>query len=407
MFEICLDNRMEYVHNRDVGLALVNAVSSSEIWGRILHIGGGSSCQYTYREIVEKVLTGAGVGMLPEEAFSRRPFSTDWIDTEESQRLLRFQRYTLDHYMAEFTQKLGFRRFLAGVFRPLVRIALLSRSPYYTLQRFSRQADSLHGKLAVVTCGATSFGEAVAKKLAQQGMRLVLLEKSGENMNELAFQIREEGGSVDVIAADVSRGEKVIRLFRRVRRGWGPVDVLVNHADLVWFSDRKEASNSAVWKRIERNLLGIIRFSELVLEDMKRAGQGHVVFLEPALKLLPLRPTALLRGVRAFFRQYIRHLNRELRLSPIKVSLVRAGIATTDLLRISRILRVFSRRNRSYGIELRPEVLANRIWVLLIRPEPVIYIPRFVRIFTWMETYAGWLVELVRNRLSPVRVKSG
>jgi NADP-dependent 3-hydroxy acid dehydrogenase YdfG len=407
MFEIRMDNRMEYVHNRDVGLALANAVSSSEIWGKILHIGGGARCQYTYREIVEKVMSGVGVGMLPDEAFSQRPFSTDWIDTEESQRLLHYQRYTLDDYMQEFSDRLGFRRFLAHIFRPLVRAVLLARSPYYRVRRFQKQKDEMQGKLAVVTCGTTSFGEAAAKKLASEGMRLLLIEKPGEDLQDLVFQIREEGGRADVLAADISRGENIVRLFRQIRRSWGPVDVLVNHADLVWYNGKKDAYNSRVWKRIERNLLGMIRFSELILEDMKKTGEGHVVFLEPALKLLPIRPSPLLRGVRAFFRTYIQHLNRELGLSPVRVSLVKAGIATTDLLKISRLLRVFNRRNRSYGVELRPEVLANRIWLLLIRPEPVIYIPRFVRIFAWLDTYAGWLVEFIRTRLSPMRVKSG
>jgi UDP-glucose 4-epimerase len=41
MFDIPLENRMEYVHTRDVGLAFANAVSSPEVWGKILLIGGG------------------------------------------------------------------------------------------------------------------------------------------------------------------------------------------------------------------------------------------------------------------------------------------------------------------------------------------------------------------------------
>ena len=47
MFDIPLDNRMEYVHTRDVGLAFANAVSSPGVWGKILLIGGGLRCQYT------------------------------------------------------------------------------------------------------------------------------------------------------------------------------------------------------------------------------------------------------------------------------------------------------------------------------------------------------------------------
>jgi len=46
MFDVPLDNRMEYAHTRDVGLAMANAVSSEEVWGKILLIGGGARCQY-------------------------------------------------------------------------------------------------------------------------------------------------------------------------------------------------------------------------------------------------------------------------------------------------------------------------------------------------------------------------
>jgi len=399
MFEIRLDNRMEYVHNRDVGLALARAVDNSDIWGKILHIGGGPRCRYTYRQIVEKVMEGVGVGMLPEEAFSTRPFSTDWIDTEESQRLLRYQRYTLNDYMREFSARLGFRRVLARVFRPVVRAVLLSRSPYYRARRYARQCGSMRGRLAVFTCADTSFGEAAAKKLALEGMRVLLIEKPGNNLQELAFQIREEGGRAEIIPADLSRGEQIIRLFRKICGTWGPIDVLVNHADLVWYNGRKEAYNSRVWKRIEGNLLGEIRLAELFAEDMKRSGRGHIVFLEPALKLLPIRPTALLHGIRSFFRTYVQNLGRELRGTLVRVSLVKAGIATTDLLRISRLILLFSRR-KGYGVEVRPEALANRIWMLLIRPEPVIYIPRRIRVFAWMDSYAGWLVDLIRTFLS-------
>jgi short-subunit dehydrogenase len=300
---------------------------------------------------------------------------------------------------------LGFRRELARIFRPLVRAALLARSPYYRVRRYQQQREAMFGKLAVVTCAATSFGEAAAKKLAQEGMRLLLVNKPGHHLESLAFQIREEGGQVDVLAKDMSRGAEVLRLFRKVRRSWGPIDVLVNHADLVWFNG--DAYNTGKLKRVERNLLGVIRFSELILEDMKKSGRGHVIFLESALNLFPLRPTALLRAVRSFFKVYVQHLNRELRRSPVRVSLVKTGIATTDLLKISRFLAVFGRRDRTYGVEVRPEVLANRIWLLLVRPESVIYIPRIVRLFAWMETSAGWLLELIRTRLSPVRVKTG
>jgi UDP-glucose 4-epimerase len=123
MFDVPLANRMEFVHTRDVGLAVANAAGSPAVWG--------TRCQYYYREIVERVLTAAGVGMLPEAAFTTAPFATDWLDTAESQRLLHYQKRDLGDYIREMVGALGSRRALARAFRPLVRYSLVRRSPYF------------------------------------------------------------------------------------------------------------------------------------------------------------------------------------------------------------------------------------------------------------------------------------
>lgn len=131
MFDVPLENRMEYVHTRDVGLAFANAAGSQEVWGKVLLIGGGPRCQYTYQEITQKVLDGMDVGELPEEAFTKVPFPTDWLDTAESQRLLDYQRHTLDDYVRDMQGLLGYRRYLVRTFRPLIRYVLLKQSPHY------------------------------------------------------------------------------------------------------------------------------------------------------------------------------------------------------------------------------------------------------------------------------------
>jgi len=136
MFDVPLDNRMEFVHTRDVGLAMANAVSSEDVWKKLLLIGGGPRCQYYYREIVGRVLDSMGVGMLPEEAFGSTPFCTDWVDTTASQRLLNYQRRDLGDYIQEMVALLGYRRHLIQLFRPIVRYWLLKKSPYFRRARF-------------------------------------------------------------------------------------------------------------------------------------------------------------------------------------------------------------------------------------------------------------------------------
>jgi len=129
MFDVPLDNRIEFVHTRDVGLAIANGLENDRAWGSIWLIGGGPACQLYQRDIVGGVLDAVGVGMLPEEAFTDVPYPTDWLDTAESQEVLQFQRRTLDDYIEEVRGLLGFRRHLIVAFRPLIRRWLLSKSP--------------------------------------------------------------------------------------------------------------------------------------------------------------------------------------------------------------------------------------------------------------------------------------
>ena len=146
MFDVPLDNRIEFVHRRDVARALANALETDDIWGQTWLIGGGPRNQYIYRDLAAKILDAMGVGMLPDEAFSTTPYPTDWLDTSESQRVLQFQQLTLDDYVAEMRQMLGWRRVFVRLFRPAVRAWLLRQSPYYMAAK--RQAGPAAARAA-------------------------------------------------------------------------------------------------------------------------------------------------------------------------------------------------------------------------------------------------------------------
>jgi len=133
MFRMPLDTCLEICHTKDVGLALANAVENDQIWGKIMHIAGGERCRITYREYIDRMMEifGLGKGFPPPEAFSEADFHCGFMTTEESQRLLHYQRHTLDDYFEEVKQRVRFKRCFMRAFRPLIRIWLLRQSPYY------------------------------------------------------------------------------------------------------------------------------------------------------------------------------------------------------------------------------------------------------------------------------------
>lgn len=136
-FEIRLDTRMEVIHPRDLALALANALRCDAVWGKLWLIGGGASCQPTYGEYLGKILTAMGIGMLPDEAFTTQEYVTDWLDTEESQRLLQYQRTSFDEIVKEIAALLGWRKYFVPLARPFARRAILRLSPYW--QEYQRR----------------------------------------------------------------------------------------------------------------------------------------------------------------------------------------------------------------------------------------------------------------------------
>jgi len=130
MFDVPLDNRIEFIHTRDAGQGFAAAAGCPATAYKTLLLGGGPRCQLIYRQIMTEILETVGVGALPECCFTTTPFSVDWLDTRESQALLGYQQRTFDDYTADLRCLLGPLRHAARAFRPLVRRWLISRSPY-------------------------------------------------------------------------------------------------------------------------------------------------------------------------------------------------------------------------------------------------------------------------------------
>lgn len=129
MFTLDVDTRIEYLHPQDAALAMCNALDhAADVTGKTLFLGSGKRSQTSWLEFVNIMPRAMGIGDLPASAFGREPYYTDWMDTEESQRLLDFQQHGLDAYKQEITHKWRFLRYLLMPFRGLVRRHMLKFS---------------------------------------------------------------------------------------------------------------------------------------------------------------------------------------------------------------------------------------------------------------------------------------
>jgi nucleoside-diphosphate-sugar epimerase len=141
MFEFSPDARFEFVHPADAGTAFARAVARRETIGKILNIGGGEKCRTTHRAFCNDMLRAIGIGALPAEAFVQtevRRFYGDWVDTEESQALLQYQKRGSNELTADMRRELGLLAPVIRLLRPLATWYVTRGSPYLLENRRRR-----------------------------------------------------------------------------------------------------------------------------------------------------------------------------------------------------------------------------------------------------------------------------
>jgi UDP-glucose 4-epimerase len=128
LFGINPDTRCEWVHPEDVALAQLRAIQSPAAVGKTLMIGGGEGCRLTFREFYEKMFDAAGLGRFPPDAYGSAEYYTEWMDTTESQALLRYQRVRFDEFIENLRHAQRFTRPPTKLLSPLIRRWMLRYS---------------------------------------------------------------------------------------------------------------------------------------------------------------------------------------------------------------------------------------------------------------------------------------
>jgi 3-oxoacyl-[acyl-carrier protein] reductase len=132
----------------------------------------------------------------------------------------------------------------------------------------------LSGKTAVVTGAAGTLGLAVVRGLLEDGAQVALVDVDAMRLDSLIRFLR---GTVVAVPCDVSESGAVKQAHQRIEKVLGPVDILVNNADLD-SSAKAEATTDEEWRRVlSVNLDGAFYWARCVAPAMKQRGWGRIV----------------------------------------------------------------------------------------------------------------------------------
>ena len=132
-------------------------------------------------------------------------------------------------------------------------------------------------KVILLTGASSGIGEATARLLAKQGHRLVIGARRTDRLAALAQAIRDEGGSVEYRALDVTRREDVQAFADAALALHGRIDVIINNAGVMPLSPLASLKIDEWDRMIDVNIRGVLHGIAAVLPTMQAQGSGQVI----------------------------------------------------------------------------------------------------------------------------------
>jgi 3-oxoacyl-[acyl-carrier protein] reductase len=190
-------------------------------------------------------------------------------------------------------------------------------------------------KVALVTGSSRGIGAAVALALSRAGWAVCInyIERA-DKAEELAAQIRSEGGVCITQQADVADREAVFRMVRRIEEELGPVELLVSNAGVARQQQFQDITPE-FWQRLYAvNVNGGFHCAQAVLPHMLHEHRGCMIFVSSIWGQHGASCEAAYASTKHAIIGLSRSLSAELALSGIRVNCVAPGVIDTDMVQV-------------------------------------------------------------------------
>ncbi|HEY2429048.1 MAG TPA: SDR family NAD(P)-dependent oxidoreductase [Acidimicrobiales bacterium] len=151
--------------------------------------------------------------------------------------------------------------------------------------------------MAIVTGASRGIGEAIARRLAEEGGRLALAARTVEpdprqsgSLAEVVDDIRMAGGEAIAVQCDLSNPDDRRRLVAETQERLGPVDILVNNAAVTFLQPIEAFSRKRFDLMVEVQLWAPYELTQLVLPAMKARGEGWILNISSRAANMALGP---------------------------------------------------------------------------------------------------------------------
>ncbi|PHM73864.1 2,3-dihydro-2,3-dihydroxybenzoate dehydrogenase [Xenorhabdus kozodoii] len=188
--------------------------------------------------------------------------------------------------------------------------------------------------VAVVTGACGGIGEAIARRLAVEGITLALIDRQADALQSLVDKLSDEYSQPIIgFPVDVAEPQQVGSAFLAIKNQLGPVGYLVNGAGVLHHASVENTDIDA-WRNIFAvNATGVFNVSKAAASDMREQKKGSIVTVASNAARVPRAMMAAYCASKAAAQAFTYALGLEVAPFGIRCNVVAPGSTDTSMLR--------------------------------------------------------------------------
>ncbi|XP_062500872.1 dehydrogenase/reductase SDR family member 4-like [Corticium candelabrum] len=199
-----------------------------------------------------------------------------------------------------------------------------------SLMSSATHSKRLVGKVAVVTASTDGIGFAIARKLAQEGARVVVSSRKETRIKEAVRSLTDEGLSVSGVVCHVGKKEDRENLIDKAVKEYGGLDILVSNAAVnPTFGPILETPEQAWDKIYEVNIKAAAMLTASCVPHLAKRGGGSIVYVSSIGGFNPFELLGAYSVSKTALFALTKAVSRECGPKKIRVNCIAPGIIRT------------------------------------------------------------------------------
>lgn len=232
--------------------------------------------------------------------------------------------------------------------------------------------QNLKGKVVAITGASAGIGKAIALKLAENGVKVVLGARNVEQLKNIVEEIKSHNGEAIFHKTDVSKKEDLFQLVNAAVEQYGKLDVMVNNAGVAHIGRIDESDIEGWEEMIDSNIKGVLYGMAAAIAVFTQQQSGHIVNII-SVAGIQISPTM---GVYAGTKNAVRTISEAFRQESdgnIRITGISPGYVKTEFAAKSVKTDEMKAATSNYveQLAIRPEAISDAVIYAISQPKEV------------------------------------